>query len=109
MRQTIASIHPKAMPVFLIADERRDSGIPSPSSSTERRWHRRRQHVASFVIGIAKGLDGLGLCDIADHAEMREYSGKRPHCVTGKFFGNRIIDFIEQLLPALRPFPSDPL
>jgi hypothetical protein len=41
---------------------------------------------------------------------MREYSGKRRHCITGKFFGNSIIDFIEQqLLPALRPFPSDPL
>src|SRR6516164_3791358 len=41
LRWVIASIHPKAMPVFLIADEKRDSGTPSPSSSTERRWHGR--------------------------------------------------------------------
>ena len=60
-----------------------------------------RKRVASLVIGIAKSLNGLGLCDIADHAEMREYSGKRPHCVTGKFLGDSIIDFIEQLLTAI--------
>jgi hypothetical protein len=42
-------------------------------------------------------------------ADMREYGGKRRHCVAGKFFGNNIIDFIEQqLVPAFRPFPLDP-
>jgi hypothetical protein len=29
-------------------------------------------------------------------ADMREYGGKRRHRVAGKFFGNNIIDFIEQ-------------
>src|SRR5580704_3530956 len=69
-----------------------------------------RKHVASFIIGVVKSLNGVRLCDIGDDAEMCEYGGKRRHCVTGKFFGNSIIDSIEQhLLPALRPFPSDPL
>jgi hypothetical protein len=72
-------IHPKAMPVV-----RRATAAF------------RAQLVASFVIDVAKSLNGLRLCDVGDDADMREYGGKRRHCVAGKFFGNSIIDFIEQ-------------
>jgi len=80
-----------------------------------------RKHVASLVIGMGKSLNGLWPCDIGDDAEMREYGGKRPHCVRGKFFGNGIIDCSScrltaptsirssRLLPSSKPCFETPL
>ena len=77
-----------------VTDEERHCGIPTRLVQCIDTAV--RNHVASFVIDVPECLKGLRLCDIGDDAEMREYGGKRRHRVAGKFFGNSIIDFIEQ-------------
>ena len=54
---------------------------------------------------MGKSLNGLWPCDIGDDAEMREYGGKRPHCVRGKFFGNghHRLFFLPPYSPDLNP------